>query len=310
MDPVVAGLVATRKRSKAAWPILGAIGTGLIPVYPVEFAEQAPAWLRPLNMSWFGDRNGLLLAQASGPTTRIYDALADGADLLLAATRVDTNRLDQILAFVREWGLLGAANPPATDSLVMAAAVVADGVTATRETLRAVRRLAEWLAAMQSPRWRDPGIMGTIAATLPLAERRREAWRRLTEYLNTWLEPLTLRASLSVGGDPWAPSGDESDSPVFPMLHGLTVRHALFLQLWRQAAHPGTRLRICPTCRGAFPTRRTNREQRYCSRECQTKAANAKWYKKKRNREHRNARRRNLSRPAPQGRGQLRREVL
>jgi hypothetical protein len=308
--PCSTALMATRKRSTSAWPILAGVGGGLIPVYPVEFAEQAPAWLRPLGLPWLADPKGLLVAPAYGPTTRVYDAIADGAALLFAATRVDPDRRDDLLTFAREWGLLGAATPPATDDGLVALSVVADSVAATREVLRAVQRLAEWLAAMQAPRWRDPVIMGAMPVTLSVPERRREAWRRFAEHLNVALEPVVLRLSLSVAGDPWFPADAESDSPALPVLRALTVRHALFLQLWLQARHPGTRLRICPTCRGAFPTAKTNREKRYCSRDCQSKAANAKWYGKKQNRARRNARRRDAASPAPHGGRPLRREAL
>jgi hypothetical protein len=261
-------------------------------------------------MPWFADPQGLLVAPAYGPTTRVYDALADGADLLFAATRVDPDRPDDLLTFAAKWGLLGAAVPPATDDELFALAVVADSVAATREVLRAVQRLAEWLAAMQAPRWRDPAIMGAMPVTLSLPERRREAWRRFAEHLNVALEPVVLRPSLSVAGDPSFPADAESDSPALPVLRALTVRHALFLQLWLQARHPGTRLRVCPTCRGAFPTAKTNREKRHCSRACQSKAANTKWYKAKRNRDRRNAQRRKGAEDRPAGCSRRRPPVL
>lgn len=92
----------------------------------------------------------VFVAPVQRKSTRVYDALAEGPSLLLAATRVNADKLDEVLAFVRAWGLLGAARPFAIEEGRLAA----DSVAAT-----AARCARSAVSLAGSPRCtRDDGV--------------------------------------------------------------------------------------------------------------------------------------------------------
>jgi hypothetical protein len=275
----------------------------MIAVYPVEVirAAQAPAALWSKQALWVTDTDGLFSAPERIRSTRVYDPVVEGTALLLAAMSLNADVPEEVLRFVQEWGLLGAAHPLYTEE----GRVAVDGVTATRETLRDVGRLGRWLAAMHARRWRDPAVIAgcrlDVAAQIALKHRvrtsptPRQVWWFFKEHLNAALARVVgMRLQVAFEGDAPVPPQIKqmSTGPVFPVLCVLTVHDALYLELWRQLQNSPLRLRLCEGCPLIFPAARTKREQRYHSRACQTRAANAKWYQKKENRERRNARRR------------------
>lgn len=194
---------------------------------------------------------------------RAYDALADAGLLLEAALSVQFDDA-ALLAFVRKWGLIGAANPPCTVQIGdQPAFLVADGVLETRDALQQVQELTRWLAAIHSGQWRSGYL--PKADHVPKGKRRHAQRFGFATALNDafrrpWSPNSAVRVlpqlGLAKSDLPVAANIDASvrlppaaaRTGFVPILAVATAYDAMLIELWRRAIDPNHRLRLCRRC--------------------------------------------------------------
>jgi hypothetical protein len=220
-------------------------------------------------------REGFLVVDdpaCDGPPTRTYDPVQEAASLLEDATGVDVESVSSVLAYVNKWGLLGCYQPPVVhlDQPV----VLADEVKATREQIRRVRWLVDWLSAIQAGEWDHL----PEAAALPPEQRRTAMLVGFQFLLNDELQscrwqPWLAMPAETIHAGAYVPRwpATKNAAPFIPAVHQPTPRDALLFELRRAVLDRNRLLLSCKGCSRHFFVTRSRSNRKFHSEACRWK---------------------------------------
>ena len=215
-------------------PLAGAFRWSF-PVFAYERHDPAPAQVQQLYDGWPHLPGGVFVGDGSPKAVISQER---GAEVLAHASRVNTNDPDDVLTFVRTFGLLGCAEP--RDAVQMF-----DSVLYSQKRLAIFKHLAS----------RGQTLKADESAS-------RDRWTRLLKAIRKELHPISVQLDFEMRTDP---TGRARPAQLW---RPRCLQDVLFLTLWQvsQAADYGPRQ--CLRCEGLFFVTRRNSKKKYCSKSC------------------------------------------
>ena len=215
------------------------------PVFDYERHDPAPAdvkqlYIRDTGRPWSGWPHlaGGVFVGVGRPLKKNGISQERGAEVFAHASRVKTNDPDDVLTFVRRFGLLGCAEPQ--DAVQMF-----DSVLLSQKFLERFQLLAARVRTLKADE----------SASL-------DRWTRLLKAIQKELHAISVQPDFEMRTDP---TGRAQPAQLW---RPRCLKDVLFLTLWQvsQAADYGPRQ--CLRCEGLFFVTLRNSKKIYCSKSC------------------------------------------
>jgi len=224
------------------------------PVFDYERHDPAPPHVKQLYAGWPHLPGGVFVADG---TSKKVISQERGAEVFAHASRVNINDPDDVLTFVRTFGLLGCAEPQ--DAVQMF-----DSVLSSQDCLERFQRLA------------------VRVRTLKEESASRDRWTRLLKAIQKELHVISVQPDFEMRTDT---TGRAQPAQLW---RPRCLKDVLFLTLWQVSQAVDFGPRQCLRCDGLFFVTRRNNKKQHCSASC-SNAARVNRHRQKKRSEARSA---------------------
>jgi hypothetical protein len=221
------------------------------PVFDYERHDPAPPHVKQLYAGWPHLPGGVFVG-VGRPLKKNGISQERGAEVFTHASRVNTNDPDDVLTFVRRFGLLGCAEPQ--DAVQMF-----DSVFLSQKRLKSFQRLAARVRRLKADE-----------------SASRDRWTRLLKAIQKELHVMSVQPGFEMRTDT---TGRAQPAQVW---RPRCLKDVLFLTLWQVSQAVDFGPRQCLRCDGLFFVTRRNSRKQYCSASCNNLARVNRHRQKKR----------------------------
>ena len=218
-------------------------------VFAYERHDPAPVDVKQLYAGWPHLPGGVFVGDGSPKAVISQER---GAEVLSHASRVNTHDPDDVLTFVRKFGLLGCAEPH--DAVQMF-----DSVRYSQDCLETFQRLA--------------ARVRTLKADESASQRR---WTLLLQAIRKELHVISVQPDFEMRTDT---TGRAQPAQLW---RPRCLKDVLFLTLWQVSQAVDYGPRQCLRCEGLFFVTRRNSRKQYCSKSCNDVARVNRYRQRKR----------------------------